>query len=195
MPSVGRRVLGLLLVLSLAPAGCGGNPPEKEIKEAARAIETARTAGADRYAHGGFAEAQASLKRAEDAVAERDYRQALNFALDSRERAQNAAKEAAENRAAVRADAERALQDGASALELAETRLKAAERARVSSRMLSEARRTVAAGDVAVQKARAAFARGDYPAVSEGLGKDTAGLRAIAHDLEAAVGAPARRRR
>jgi len=190
-----RGALGLLLALSLVPAACGGDPPDKEMKDAERAIEVARTAGADRYARGEFAEAEASLKRAAAAVTERDYRQALNFALDSRERAQNAAKEAADNKAAARADAERALTDGAGALELATARLKAAEKARVSPRMLSEARRTIAAGETAVQKARAAFEQGDYPAVSEGLGKDTAGLRAVARDLEAAAAPPPRRRR
>lgn len=164
------------------------------MKDASHAIDTARAADADRYAHDTFAAAQASLKRAEDAVVERDYRQALNYALDSRERAQDAAKEAADNKAAARADAERALRDGASALDMARTSLKAAEKAHAPSRLLAEARRAIAAGESSVQEARTAFTQGDYPAVSEGLGKDAAGLRAVARDLDAAAGRGERRR-
>lgn len=189
-----RGLLGLLLAVTIAPAGCGGDPPEKEMKDAAHAIDAARAAGAERYAHDSFAAAEESLKRAVDAVGERDYRQALNYALDSRERAQDAAKEAADNKAAVRADAERTLRDGASALEVARASLKAAEKAHVPLRLLADARRAIAAGESSVQEARTAFARGDYPAVSEGLGKDTAGLRAVARDLDAAAGRGERRR-
>ena len=50
-----------------------------------------------------------ALAQADVAVAARDYRLALSQALDSRERAQNAAKAAVDARAKARGNAERAL--------------------------------------------------------------------------------------
>ena len=70
---------------------CGGEPPDKEMQQAQGAIDAARAAGADQYAHEEFAAAQEALTHANEAVEQRDYRLALNHALDSRERAQNAA--------------------------------------------------------------------------------------------------------
>ena len=75
--------------------------------QAQGAIDAARAAGADRYAATEYTAATDALKRAQDAVAQRDYRQALNEALDSREHAQNAAREAADSKAQVRGEVER----------------------------------------------------------------------------------------
>ena len=44
------------------------------------------------------------MKHSEEAVEQRDYRQALNFALDSREQAQNAARTSANQKAVVRSE-------------------------------------------------------------------------------------------
>src|ERR1041384_1104727 len=81
------------IVAAVLMAGCG-DPPNKEMDQAQGAIDAARAAGADRYAATEYTAATDALKRAQDAVAQRDYRQALNEALDSREHAQNAAREA-----------------------------------------------------------------------------------------------------
>src|SRR5262249_58377486 len=83
MSGVGRaRVLSCLL-LSLVTIGCRDDPPNKEIEQAQAAIDTAASAGADDYAHDEIAGARDALKRAHDAVEQRDYRLALNNALDS----------------------------------------------------------------------------------------------------------------
>ena len=66
------------------------------MNQAQGAIDAARAAGAERFATAEFAAATDALKRSEDAVAAGDYRQALSHAIDSRERAQNAAKFAVE---------------------------------------------------------------------------------------------------
>jgi len=104
--------------------GCG-DPPSKELHQAQGAIDAARAAGADSYATDEFSAAVDALARAEAAVAQRDYRLALSQALDSRERAQNAAKLAASQKAAVRSDAERLLAELTSAAALASARLSA----------------------------------------------------------------------
>src|SRR5262249_40916589 len=147
-------------------AACAG-PPDKELQQAQQAIDTAKSAGADRYATDDFNAAQEALKLANDAVAQRDYRLALNHALDARERAQSATKDATDRKAAVRSEAERVLVSIGPALSEAHTRLRAAEAAHIGTRTLAEARHTIASVEQAVQKAGAARDRGDYLEVVE----------------------------
>jgi hypothetical protein len=187
-------MLSLVAASALAAAGCA-DPPNKEMQQAQGAIEAARAAGADKYAHDELAAADAALKAAHDAVAQSDYRLALNNALSSREHAQEAAKPAAENMAAARADADRALVDVTRALSDAQAKLKVAEGAHVPARTLTPARRSIAGAEIEVQKAREAFRKGDYTGVRPALGDATGRLRATAHDLDAAAGSPGRRRR
>src|SRR5258706_6960077 len=94
------------IVAAVLVTACG-DPPNKEMDQAQGAIDAARAAGADRYATSEYTAATDTLKRAQDAVAQRDYRQALNEALDSREHAQNAAPEAADTQRQVRGEGER----------------------------------------------------------------------------------------
>src|SRR5688572_30886229 len=105
MRRLGRR---LAFIIVIPPAGCA-EPPSKEMNQAQGAIDAARAAGADRFAAAEFAAATDALKRSEEAVAAGDYRQALSHAIDSRERAQAAAKVAVEGRANLRGQAERSL--------------------------------------------------------------------------------------
>jgi hypothetical protein len=196
MPSAPRVcALCFVLVAAFGAAACD-EPPTKEIQQAQGAIDTARAAGAELYAHDEFAAAEDALKRAQQAVQDRDYRLALNDALDARERAQNAAAQVGDAKAAARAGAERALVEANAALTDAQNRLKAAIAAKAPPRALAQPRSTIEAGEQAVQTARAAFDRGDYQQVSTPIADVTPRLRAAAHDLEAAaVGTTGRRRR
>src|SRR5689334_25094584 len=112
MSSLRRLFLSLAVVAAIAGAACG-DPPDKEIQQAQGAIDAARAAGADQYARDEFTAALDALKRSHDAVEQRDYRQALNAALDARERAQTAAKQAVDAKATARADADKALTEAA----------------------------------------------------------------------------------
>src|SRR5262245_39537328 len=105
MPSLRRALSALAVLASLIAAACG-SPPDKELQQAQTAIDAARAAGADRFAAEEFSAAQAALGRANDAVAQRDYRLALSNALDARERAQTAAKDATGRMAAAKRAAE-----------------------------------------------------------------------------------------
>ena len=94
-----RRVLqSIAAVAAVTVAASCGDPPDKELQQARSAIESARTAGAEVYARDEFGAAETALKSATEAVDQRDYRLALNRALDARERAQNAEKEAVTRR-------------------------------------------------------------------------------------------------
>ncbi len=194
MPSPCRRWLPCVLVALAATVAACGDPPEKEIQQAQGAIDAARAAGADQYAHDELAAADKALKDSNDAVNDRDYRLALNYALDAREHAQTAAKQASDGKAAARADADRVLRDASQALSEARVRLKAAESARVAPRTLSDARRLIADGEATVQKARAAYQAGSYGDVAETIAGTTTRLLATARDLEAAAAAARRRR-
>src|SRR5204863_8664435 len=95
----------------IAAAGCA-EPPTKELDQAQAAIEVAVSAGVERFAPADLASARTALVQARDAVTQRDYKLALGHALDSRERAQTAARATAEARAALKRETQALLADG-----------------------------------------------------------------------------------
>jgi hypothetical protein len=193
MSFVRRLRVALAFAAALSGVACG-DPPDKELQQARSAIESARGAGADLYATEEFAAAETALKNATEAVDQRDYRLALNRALDARERALNATKEAVVRKAVVRTDASRALAQAARTLDETRGKLKNAEAARVPAKVLAPARRIIADTDLAVQEARTAFGQGAYASVIEAAGAANTRLRDVARDLDTAIGPSARRR-
>ena len=193
MSSTRRLLLSLAVLAAVAGAACG-DPPDKEMQQAQGAIDAARAAGADQYAREEFTAAEDALKRSHEAVEQRDYRQALNTALDARERAQAAAKESVNKKATARADAIKALADADAALHDARAKFKAAEAAHAPPRALTLGRKAIDNGETAVQEARTAFDKGDYLGSIETARGVPANLRPATHDLEAASVTGARRR-
>jgi len=189
----------ILFVILLAAAtftiACGDDPPEKEMQQAQGAIDAAKAAGAEQYARDTFTAAEDALKHARASVTDRDYRQALNFALESREQARNAAKDAADHKAAARVDADRALRDAAAALDAATARIRVAEAARAPAKAIAETRDAVASGEASLQKARAAFQQGEYLAVLDAVVPATLRLRETTAGLEPAPPPSAGKRR
>jgi len=149
-------------VLALVLLTACGTPPHKEIDQAQGAIDAARAAGADRLAPEEFTAATTSLTLANQAVEQRDYRLALNHALESREHAQNAARAAAEAHGHLLGEVERALAEVTAMLAQANGRLTTAERAKVSRRVLTDARQSLATVNADVQKADAALQGQDF---------------------------------
>ena len=194
MPPVRRVLLALTVAAGLVASACG-DPPEKEIQQARSAIDVARATGADIYAKDELDAAVQALARAGDAVTGRDYRLALNHALDARERAKTAAKEATDRKATAKSDADRALAGATTALNEARAKLQVADNGRVRPRAVAPARRVIADGETAVQKARTAFDRGDYAAAMTIAGAAGGSLRTAARDLDAVAPPPGRRRR
>lgn len=182
-----------IVVVALASVACGGDPPDKEIQQAQGAIDTARAAGADRYAVEEFTAATEALKNASVAVEQRDYRLALNHALDGLERAQNAARQAVDRKAVARVNAERAIAAATTAVNVAETRLKTAA-AHVPVRTLAEARAVLADASQRVQEASTAFKNGDYLSATTTASAATEALKGAIEKIEAATGPPTRRR-
>lgn len=143
-------------------AACA-EPPTKEINQAQGAIEAARAAGADVFAPEDFQAAVAALSRAHAAVEQRDYRQALNQALDSKERAREAARAGAERMAQLRSQAGQTLEAATMALQNADKRLSGADGKPAGPS--SEALKTALDGArTSLQEARAAFEKQQYQA-------------------------------
>lgn len=189
------RVLSLIALCSLL-LGCA-EPPQKEMHQAQGAIDAARAAGADRYAATELGEAVTALQASETAVTQKDYRLALSHAIDSRERAQNAAKVAGETRARARGDAERVVAEASVRLTQARARLDQPALAKLPRRTLTDLGRTLDGADTIMQEARAALEAEDYPRSIEhaervsALVKETIGRL---EEAQATAAAPRRRR-
>ena len=181
-----RAPLFLLLPLLALLAGCSP-PPQKELDMAQGAIDAARAAGAEQYATEAFAAATSALQQANDAVAQRDYRLALSRALDAHERAQEAAKGAADGKARARSEAEVAIVAGSTALQTLRERLKTAETAKVPRRDLAPAQRAVADVETRLQEARAALKTSDYVRARQVVLEIPARITAEIASLEAAA--------
>jgi hypothetical protein len=200
MRTVGR-VLGRLapFMIVLVAAGCT-EPPTKEMNQAQGAIDAARAAGAAEFATEEFTAAEAALARSHQAVDERDYRLALNHALDARDRAQTAAAQAADEKARVRTEADRALLSVDAALARTHERLAAATALKVPPRALAASRTQMEAAEATITAARAAFDKGDYRQTLSLLRDITARLTATSSEIDAVAEArqprrPARRNR
>jgi hypothetical protein len=114
------RVAWFVIVISTIACA---SPPNKEMDQAQGAIDAAGAAGAEQYATTEYNAATEALKQANQAVTDGDYRLALNYALESREQAQNAARTAADTRAKLRGDVERALAEVRALLSETRTRV------------------------------------------------------------------------
>lgn len=183
------------LFIVVFTSGCA-EPPSKEMNQAQGAIDTARAAGADRFAADEFNAAVDALKRSEEAVAARDYRQALNHAIDSRERAANAAKLAVEGRANSRGEAERAIAEVATLHAQAERLLRDPALATLPAGTLRAPQSTVDAAGKALQEARSALKKEDYAQVAKALGSISSELQAALTTIDRATSpSPVRRKR
>jgi hypothetical protein len=190
-----RRIRMQAWVLAAALALACGTPPNKEMDQAQGAIDAARAAGADRYATAEFDAATNSLKLANEAVAQRDYRLALNHALESRDHAQNAAREAADTRARIRGEVERAMAEVAGLLAQANATLAAAEKARVARATLTDARSALAQVNADVQEAGAAMKADDFMAAQPPLMGVRERIEKVIAMLDEAMSQSSRRRR
>ena len=165
------------------------------MNQAQGAIDAARAAGAEQYAATELAAAVDALKRSDEAAAQRDYRLALNHAIDSRERAQNAAKSAGVARAQARGDAERLVAEASTLLTQARGRLDGGATEKLPRRTVQEQRETLDSVDKRLQEARAALKADDYPSAIKAVAGLSTQLRAALKALESSPPPAAPRRR
>jgi len=190
-----NELLALVLAAVLVLVAACAEPPTTEMDRAQGAIDAARAAGAQQYAPTEYAAATTALESANDAVAGGDYRLALNYALQSHEYAQNAARETANTKARTRADVERAITDITALVADGQARIAAATRARVPPAPLTRATDALAAARTSLQKAGEAVAAGDYLAANAALEGVKEGVEKALAELDAASGSQSLRRR
>jgi hypothetical protein len=157
------------------------------MNQAQGAIDAARAAGADRYAPQEYDAAVKALKSAQDAVSARDYRLALNYALESRDRAQSAAKEAASQQVTLRSSAERRLAELTAMLDRAKQRLAAAQGARVPRPLLAAPRAAIAEAEALLQKAGTGIQQGDYQSSQDWLSESATKLEKAIAEIDTVV--------
>ena len=170
----------VVVVTSLVLLSACAEPPSKEMHQAQGAIDAAKAAGAGQYAADELKGAVDALAQSDVAVTARDYRLALSYALDSRERAQNAAKVAVDARAKARGDAERVLAEATAIVERAEARLKASDIPKLPRRTVTAVESQVITARKTLQEARTALEGESYEQV-----RRTAG--AVSSEITAAI--------
>lgn len=188
-------VRALLLVVSIVIMVACAEPPNREMNQAQGAIDAARAAGAEEYAAEEFKAAVNALAQSNVAVTANDYRLALSLALDSRERAQNAAKAAVDARAKARGDAERALAEATAVVEKAEARLEGSEVKRLPRRVLAPVQKSVSTARGHLQEARAALENEEYARVVRETATLAAEIQAATALLDEPAASPAGRPR
>jgi hypothetical protein len=187
-----RRLCVLSLVVSLA--GCA-EPPHKEMNQAQGAIGAARAAGAEQYGPQELASAVDLLARSEQAVAANDYRLALSLAIDSRQRAQDAARAAVNSRARARGHAERSVAGLNMVLTQVRSRLEQPAVAKLPRRLVDHARQTVAVAEKAMQEARTALEGDEYARAIERSEGVSQRLQEVLRQIDDAMGMSSTRKR
>jgi hypothetical protein len=167
----------------LATAGCS-EPPQKELDQAQAAVDLARTGGADRYATDEYAAATAALLKARAAVDQRDYRQALSYAIDARQRAQSAFRQAGEGKAQALRTADALLAGTVALADRLDVRLAAAAASRVPAKELRGPRAAREDARRALQEARTQIGAGNYEKAGELLASVRKKLDAAVADVE-----------
>jgi hypothetical protein len=152
---------GACLAIVLSTISCA-SPPHKEIEQARGAIDAARAAGAERYAAIEYTAAGEALKQANDAVTGRDYRLALNYALESREQAQNAARTAADTRAKLRGNVEKSIAEARAAVTQMRARVEGPSAGQIPRNARRTAQQRLKQLEADLQKADAALKAEEY---------------------------------
>jgi hypothetical protein len=175
-----------ILALSLA---CSA-PPDKERHQAEGAIAAARAADAGRYAPRALEMAESALAGYDAAVGQRDYREALRLALEARDTAFQAARDASDEKAAVRSQAEQLMAEGTTLVAALDARPTPRSSARPTPGAEVPATSASADARVALQEARTKLDEADYRGALTTLERVIAGLRAETAPVPSAVPPP-----
>ena len=173
-PALPRALTVFVLGASLLPA-CSA-PPQKERDQAEGALTAARTAEAATYAAAELEAAVNSLKAYDTAVAQGDYRLALNHAIGARDSAYAAAKLAGDRKAAARGEAERLIVDLEGLVLMARSRL-AGTPPPLAAPATSRTRAALKRAPGLLQEARSLLQKQDFNGVGTLLRPVVQGLR------------------
>lgn len=184
-----RRVLAVLLLT--ATLGCS-EPPDKEHHQAEGALAAARAADAAVYAPEELHAAETALAQDHAAVAQRDYRQALRLALETRDSAYEAVKRAGDQKAAARGEAELAIAELDRLTKLGMSRLAGTTLPRISGAAAERVRTTLRGSATLLQEARTEVAAQKY---RDAITKLASPIAALRQELEPSADSNGRRGR
>jgi hypothetical protein len=156
-----RRPFAAAAIIALLTLACS-EPPTKEHQQAVEALAAARAAGAETYAPEGLQTAEAALQKYDGAVAQRDYREALNFAIDARDRAYAAAKQASTEKSAAETKANDLVAEVEALTKEANARLSGAPGPRLTPQAAERLRAAMRSATPAMQEARSRIEQQDY---------------------------------
>jgi len=169
--------LSLVLIVLAGTAACS-EPPDKERQQAEGALNAAREADAAAYAPEPLHAAEAALQKYDDAVAQRDYRLALNNALEARDRAYEAVKQAGNTKAELRSLAEHLATELEAQINSGTLRLASSAFQRAASPAADHLRASIRTATSSLQEARTLMDKHDYQHVVSRLKPVVEGLRA-----------------
>jgi arginine utilization protein RocB len=158
-----RLALAAIVLSSVTLLSACSQPPDKERGQAEGAIAAAKAASAEVYAADELLAAEAALSRYDEAVAQKDYRQALNAALDARDRGYEAVTRASTAKADARAQAERLVIALDGLVTTVNDRVVSTATPRLTAAAVQRLRQAVADSASALQEARTAIDDGQYP--------------------------------
>ena len=173
------------LLLCAAAVACG-EPPTKEMDLARQTIKAARSAQAERYAPAELTAAQAAMDKSTAAVSNRDFKLALNHALDSHERAKTASSLATAAHRELRERLDTSLAEVTGRLASVRTTISAAARVRSSRRAAARAGRVLNTIEKDLQKAGALINADDLDAADTLLGRVSVRITEVSGTLPAA---------
>jgi chromosome segregation ATPase len=183
LPPPTTRIALILAVLLLGATGCS-EPPRKEIDQAQAAVDLALASGADKYAAEEYTAAAAGLQKARAAVDLRDYRQALSDAIDARQRAQDAIKQAVAGKARARQAAEASMREVTARVRQLQSHFETAEAAHVPPKELRPSRAALADVQKSLQEARTEIGAGNYDKAAAVLSEVRKKLDAAGREVE-----------
>ncbi|MEO6238141.1 MAG: DUF4398 domain-containing protein [Vicinamibacterales bacterium] len=184
----------IVMAMVVLLAGCS-EPPQKEIDQAAAAVDFAGKAGADKYAAEEYAAAVSGLRKARASVEERDYRQALSYAIDARQRAQNAIGEAGEGKARAQRSTDALVAEVTDRITQLLAGLQAAQTARVPVKELRPTQAAAAAAQRALQEARTLIGAENHDQAGEILSSVRKNIEDAVRKLEELVRRAPRKKR
>jgi hypothetical protein len=159
------RRCGFALTLALLVSACSG-PPTKEREQAVTAVQAAKAADAATYAPEELAAAEAALQQYDGAVAQRDYREALNFALQAKDHAYESARQAIDQKAATQRKADALVAELDALQKTAAARLAGTAAPHVTGPAADRLRVAQRAAGPALQEARSLVAQQNFlPAI------------------------------
>ena len=161
-------------VLALVVLGACSEPPNKEHQQAETAVASARAADAAIYAPEGL---QAALLKYDESVAQRDYRQALNLAIEARDKAYEAAQQAGDAKNSARNQANKLIAEIDGLTVTANARLAGTAAPRPNAQAADRIRAALKTATTAVQEARSLIERQDYRGAILRLTPAAEGLR------------------